>query len=89
MTPQFVLDLAYQAIIVCAKVSAPFLATAVVTGILINIIQTVTSIRDQSLTFIPKVVAATVVTGFSLPWVIEQILGYFNHMYSLLGQMSA
>lgn len=73
---------------VCAKVSAPFLLTAIITGIVINIVQTVTSIRDQSLTFIPKVVAATVVTGLSLPWVIEQLVGYFNEVFSMFGSIT-
>ncbi len=89
MTPQFALDLAYLVILTVAKVSAPFLLTAVVVGVLLNIIQTVTSIRDQSVTFIPKVAASAVVTALALPWIMEQIIGFFNQIFSLFGQMGA
>lgn len=89
MTPQFALDMAYLVIFTAAKISAPFLITAVITGIVINIVQTVTSIRDQSLTFVPKVLAAAVVTGLSLPWVIEQMVGFFRQVFGLFAQTAA
>ncbi len=87
MTPQLALDLTYQVIFVCAKVSAPFLITAIVVGVLINIIQTVTSIRDQSITFIPKVVASAIVVAFALPWVIEELVGFTNYSFQMFSQM--
>jgi flagellar biosynthetic protein FliQ len=87
MTPQLALDLTYQVIFVCAKVSAPFLLTAIVVGVLVNIVQTVTSIRDQSITFIPKVVASAIAVAFALPWVIGQLVGFTNHTFQMFSQM--
>lgn len=89
MTPQFALDMAYLVIFTAAKISAPFLLTAIVTGVVVNIIQTVTSIRDQSVSFIPKVAASAVVMGLSLPWVIEQTLAFFHQIFGLFSQMGA
>jgi len=89
MTPQFALDMAYLIIFTAGKISAPFLLTAVVSGIVINIVQTATSIRDQSLTFVPKLIAAAVVTGLSLPWIIEQMIGFFRQVFALFSQMGA
>jgi flagellar biosynthesis protein FliQ len=83
MTPQMALDLAYRAIFTAGAIMAPVLLTAMVMGVALNIVQTVTSIKDQSLTFVPKIVAAAIVIGFSLPWMIATMSGYFEEMYML------
>jgi flagellar biosynthesis protein FliQ len=62
---------------------APVLLTAIVVGVLINIVQTVTSIKDMSLTFVPKLAISAVVVGFALPWMIQTMTAYFEEMYSL------
>jgi flagellar biosynthetic protein FliQ len=89
MTPQFVLDMAYLVMFTAGKISAPFLLTAVVTGVILNILQTITSIRDQSLTFVPKIMVAGVVTGLTLPWILEQMSGFFGQVFALFSQMGA
>ena len=87
MTPQMALDLAYRAIFTAGAIMAPVLLTAMVMGIVLNIIQTVTSIKDQSLTFVPKIIAAAVVVGFALPWMISTMTGYFEEMYMLFASV--
>ena len=89
MTPELALDLAYMVMITSAKVSAPFMITAVVVGVIINILQTVTQIKDMSLTFIPKLAAAAIVTGFSMPWIIDVINGFFIYVFQLFPEMVA
>ncbi len=83
MTTQMALDMAYRAIFVAGVMMAPVLITAIVVGVLINIIQTVTSIKDMSLTFVPKLVISAIVIGFALPWMIQTMSSYFEEMYSL------
>ena len=78
----------YLALMTAFKLSAPMLITTVIVGVVINIIQTVTSLRDQTLSFVPKLLAAAVVTIIALPWGIETMTGYFRAMYSMLGQTS-
>ncbi len=89
MTPQFAMDLIYLVIVTSAKISAPFLLSAVVTGVIINIFQTVTQIRDQSLTFVPKLAVAAGVTLFSLSWLMEQVLGFFTQIFRIMSQVHA
>jgi flagellar biosynthetic protein FliQ len=89
MTPQFALDMTYLVMFTAGKISAPFLITAIVTGVIINVIQTVTSIRDQSVTFIPKLIAAAVVTGLSLPWIMQEMISFFNQVFSQFSQIGA
>jgi flagellar biosynthetic protein FliQ len=87
MSPQLALDLVYQALFVAVKMSAPVLITAVIVGILVNIVQTVTSIKDMSLTFVPKLAAAGVVMSISLPWGIQVMTSFFQEMFGMFGQL--
>ena len=54
MTDQTVIDLGSRAVWVAIEVSAPVLVTALVTGVLISIIQAATQINEQTLSFVPK-----------------------------------
>ncbi len=85
MTPQMALDLMYRALIVAMKMAAPVLITAIVVGVTINIVQTVTSIKDMSLTFVPKAVIAMIVIAFTLPWGLGVMQAYFEEMYMMFG----
>lgn len=88
MTPQAAIDLLGMAVMTAIKMSAPLLITTVCVGILVNIIQTVTSIRDMSLIFIPKITAALVVLSLTMPWMIGTMTSFFRQMYSLFGMFT-
>ena len=87
MSSDMALDLAYRTIFTAASIMAPVLISAIVVGILVNVIQTVTSIKDMSLTFVPKIAVSAVVLGFSLPWIIQTMTGFFQEIYSLFGRV--
>lgn len=88
MTPQLALELTQRALIIALQLALPMLLTAMIVGIVINIFQTVTSIKDQSLTFVPKLLAAAAVTGIAMPWGIQFMSAYFREMYQMLGGMA-
>lgn len=88
MTPQMALELTQRGLTMALMLGAPIMVTAMVVGVAINILQTITSIKDMSLTFVPKAVAAIVVTGFSLPWGIQMMNAYFSEMYIIMSQIS-
>ena len=87
MSAQYAMDLAYLVIFTCAKISAPFLLTAIAAGVAINILQTVTSIRDQTVTFVPKMVVAALITALALPWTIEVMIGFFNQIFAMFADV--
>lgn len=87
MTPQLALELTHRALTVAVQLAAPILLTAIIVGVLLNIFQTITSIKDMSLTFVPKALAAAVVLGISMPWGIQLITSYFEELYQMLGRM--
>lgn len=87
MEQQMALELAQRAMFTAIQLAAPIMGTALVVGITVNIFQTITSIKDMSLTFVPKVLVAAVVVGMSMPWAIQMMNSFFYEMYMMLGQM--
>lgn len=73
-----------EAIQVMFAVAAPMLISAMAVGILISIFQTATSINDQTLTFIPKIVAVMIVLLIALPWITQLMMDYVSRLLSNL-----
>jgi len=83
MTPESLLEIAHYTLLTAAKLAAPYMLSAVIIGVLTNIIQTVTQLKDMSLTFVPKVVGVTVVGLLALPWSLQVTLNYFHYILNL------
>ena len=83
MTPESALEICHFTLLTAAKLSAPFLLATVIIGVLMNVLQTVTQLKDQSLTFVPKVIVVGAVGLAFLPWEITVILAYFNYILDL------
>ena len=77
MDPQSAVDLVREAVLIALLPSAPALITATVVGLLMGLLQAVTQIQEQSLSFVPKLVAAVVVLTVSLPWLLTRMIDYF------------
>ena len=60
-----------KALLLIMIVSAPILLSAIVVGLAISIIQSVTQIQEQTLTFVPKIFAALLFLIVSAPWIID------------------
>lgn len=88
MSVQLALELTNQALMMALQLALPMLLTTMIVGVLINIFQTVTSIKDQSLSFVPKMLAAALVTGIAMPWGVQLMSNYFREMYQMLGSVS-
>ncbi|MEM7622452.1 MAG: flagellar biosynthetic protein FliQ [Planctomycetota bacterium] len=65
------------------KISAPILLAGVVIGLLISLIQSVTSIQDQTLTFVPKIAVMVVVAAVLLPWIMMRLIEYAAMAFKL------
>jgi flagellar biosynthetic protein FliQ len=84
MSQEVVLAVATEAIRVLLLVAAPMLIAGLVVGVLISIFQTATSIQDQTLTFIPKIVAVLLVLLISLPWIMQVMTDFAGRLFSQL-----
>jgi len=80
MTPQFVLSLGREAIMMTLMISAPMLAFGLIVGLLISILQAVTQIHEMTLTFIPKIVAVAAALLIFLPWMITTIVDFTTRL---------
>ena len=84
MTEGQVLDImreAFYSIIIC---SAPMLLISLVVGLVISIFQTVTSIQEQTLAFIPKIVAVFVAILIFGPWMLRIMVEFFTNIFANL-----
>ncbi len=80
---QDIIDVAKDMLWVCLILSLPTLLTALVVGVLVSLIQTVTSIQEMTLTFVPKLAAVVVVVSLAMPWLIEFIAEYFERCMAM------
>jgi len=78
----FVIYLGRGALEVALMVSAPILITCVVVGVLITLFQAVTSIRDMSLTAVPKLIAVGIVTLLFGNWMLSTLLKFTTEIFS-------
>jgi flagellar biosynthesis protein FliQ len=89
MSQDTVVNLATQAMILSLKLAGPILVLGLIIGLLVSIFQAVTSIQEQSLTFIPKVIGVAVLIVVLGPWMLDQLVGYAQNLYmsipSLIG----
>ncbi len=76
MSSTLAVELIRQALTVALLVAAPLLITSLAVGILVSLIQAVTQIQEQTLTFIPKLLAMAAVFVILLPWSLSQLVQY-------------
>ena len=76
MDQDVVVNLASTAMSVAFKVAMPVLGAGLCVGLLVSIFQAVTQIQEQTLAFIPKVIALAAVLLLLGPWMLNQLLGY-------------
>jgi flagellar biosynthesis protein FliQ len=87
MDTDVVISLATQAMSLALKISIPLLGVGLIVGVLISVIQAVTSIQEQTLSFIPKVLAMAVVLVVGGPWMLNQLLSYTTELWSSIPNM--
>lgn len=78
------LDMVKQALIIALKISAPVLIAGILIGLIIAIVQSVTSIQEQTLTLVPKIFAMVAVAVALLPWIILRIAEFAVEMFTLI-----
>ena len=81
MNQDTIIHLSMQAREITLKVSAPFLLAGLAVGLLVSIFQAATSIQEQTLTFIPKIVVTGIVVAVGGPWMLDQLVGYTQALF--------
>jgi flagellar biosynthetic protein FliQ len=81
MDSQDVIDLGRQAIVMTMLASAPMLVAGLVVGLVVGLLQAVTQIQEQTVAFVPKLVAMIVALALTLPWLLGQMTRYVQDIF--------
>ncbi|MEO8698626.1 MAG: flagellar biosynthetic protein FliQ [Kofleriaceae bacterium] len=82
MSNESVLDLWREAMLLIATISAPFLITALVVGLVVAVIQTATQLQESILSFVPKLAASLLVIAFAGHWALEKLNRYTTSAFT-------
>lgn len=81
MTVDAALDMGREAMMVALLISAPMLLAGMIVGIILSLLQAVTQIQEQTLTFVPKIVAMVAAAVLTLPWMVQKLLEYSAKLF--------
>ncbi|EHQ06886.1 MAG: flagellar biosynthesis protein FliQ [Leptonema illini] len=81
-----VIKIIYDALIVTLKISAPVLIFSMVTGLVISVLQTTTSIQEQTLTFVPKLVSVFLAIMLFAAYILHTTVDYTKEMFALIAR---
>jgi flagellar biosynthesis protein FliQ len=73
---EMAVDLGRQALTIAFLISAPVLVTGLVVGIIISILQAATQVQEQTLSFVPKILAMTLALFIFMPWMLRTLVEF-------------
>jgi flagellar biosynthetic protein FliQ len=79
------IELVRTALIITLKIAAPILLAGIAVGLVVSILQSVTSIQDQTLAFVPKIVVMVLAAAVLIPWIAQRLIEYAADLFSLGG----
>ena len=82
MNQDVVISLAMEAMQLAMKVALPLLLAGLVVGLIVSVFQAVTQIQEQTLAFIPKILAVAAVVVIAGPWMLGEVLSYTSDLYN-------
>ncbi len=80
MTDATILAIARESVKICVLISAPFLLSALIVGLVISVFQAVTQIQEMTLTFVPKILAMIIVFVLTLPWILKKLTVFTENL---------
>jgi flagellar biosynthesis protein FliQ len=87
MDQDLVINLVTAALQLALKIALPLLGVGLVIGLAVSVFQAVTQIQEQTLSFIPKVLAMAGVLVVGGPWMLNQILSYTENLWLSIPQL--
>lgn len=84
MSPEYVIALGRETLVTAMVLAAPVLVVGLVVGLVVAVFQAVTSVQEQTLSQIPKMLAVALTLVLLMPWMIDRIMAFtaamFEHM---------
>ncbi len=88
MSHNMVLDLAREALFTALMLAGPLLITALLVGVTISVVQAVTSVQEQTLSFVPKLFAIGTVLLILMAWMIQRAIQFTTEVFNMLPGMA-
>lgn len=82
MTPDRAVEMVREALILALLISAPLLIAGLVVGLIVSVVQAVTQLQEQTLTFVPKIVAMIAAAVIVMPWILGHLIDYARQMFT-------
>jgi flagellar biosynthetic protein FliQ len=82
MGPDQTVEIMRRLLIEAMMLSAPLLVTAAVVSLAVSLLQTLTSVQEQTLTAVPRLVVVFVVTVAALPWMVHRLVSFTLHLFT-------
>jgi flagellar biosynthetic protein FliQ len=86
MSSADVITIARQTVWVIVKTSVPILLVSMIVGLVISLFQTLTSIQEQTLTFVPKLIAILIAIMVMGAWMLNEIVAFINQLWGNFSQ---
>ncbi len=74
------LDLSRNALFMALSTATPILVIGLFVGLAISVVQSVTQLQEQTLTFVPKIAAMVIAASFFFPWIANRMIDYTQEM---------
>jgi flagellar biosynthetic protein FliQ len=84
MDVQDAVDLLRQMLWLSLFISAPLVLAALVVGLVVGLLQALTQVQEQTVSFVPKLLAIGVVFSLALPWLIGQLVRYVEDLFTAI-----
>ncbi|QCI23650.1 flagellar biosynthetic protein FliQ [Buchnera aphidicola (Macrosiphoniella sanborni)] len=82
MTSEYVMELFHNAMKVSLIIASPLLLAALISGLIISILQAATQVNEQTLSFIPKIIAILGTIVILGPWMLGVMLDYMHNLFN-------
>ena len=87
MNQDTVVSLATQAMTLAIEIGGPMMLVGLVIGLVVSVFQAVTSIQEQRLSFIPKIIGLAALVVILGPWMLGQLVNYAENLYISIPQL--
>ncbi len=81
-------QIATEAIIVAAKLAGPVLIVSLVVGVFVSLIQTVTSVQEMTLTFVPKLIGVSLIIVMAGGWMLAELTSWVERLWGSIPQLT-
>ena len=81
MTTGVALDLTYNALFLALVLAGPIMLIGMLVGLFISVVQAITQLQEQTLAFVPKIVAMGLAAAFFIPWLTARMIEYTKDLW--------